>query len=625
MIKILHLEDLESDADIIKREIRKSALEFEIKIADSKESYLELLESYQPDIILSDHSLPMFDSKEALELLHQFNKNIPFILVTAKMSEEFAVDTMKRGAYDYVLKDRLQRLPGAIKNAYDKSKIEKENKLILDKVIENEKLFRQIQGLARFGICITDIETMKSSWTDELFDLFEYSHGDEIPSIKSMLKRMNKKDAAHAEYIYNLAIQSKQNQKFNFEILDSKGRTNYLKSEIFVQEDPKLSKVNIISFIQDITQMELYKKSAQKTEANLNALFENTSTGYIMLDKNGLILSLNNAGIEWAKYELKTNISTGVLYSDYLITPEQKKRFEDKKSKTLKGEKVHFETMYTDEYGNFSKWYRITSFPVHDTRNRIVGFCLSIVDNTDHHLEVEVKKQMTEDLILRNKNLEQFAYIVSHNLRAPVANIIGFADFLKNRDLLKNEQEEVFTELERAVVKLDNVIRDLNMILQVNRKIEESREWINLNEMLEDITQSIQMISNDSSFKIKADFSAINSIKSIRSYIYSIIYNMITNAYKYRNQSLESFIEIKSQLINNQMQLTFKDNGIGIDLVKNKDQIFGLYKRFSTTIEGKGVGLFMVKTQVESLKGKISVNSEPGIGTEFIIELPMLN
>ena len=108
--------------------------------------------------------------------------------------------------------------------------------------------------------------------------------------------------------------------------------------------------------------------------------------------------------------------------------------------------------------------------------------------------------------------------------------------------------------------------------------------------------------------------------------MHSIFYNLITNSIKYKQPGLPLVCEIKSKLLDNTVQLLFKDNGIGIDLKKTGDQIFELYKRFHIgATEGKGMGLFMVKTHVESLGGHISVASEVNVGSEFKIEFPLAN
>ncbi|MBK8365032.1 MAG: response regulator [Bacteroidetes bacterium] len=122
-MKILHLEDLQSDIDLVDRELKKGTFEFEKLVVSNRNDYEKALNSFQPDIILSDHSLPAFNSVEALKLAREMiYYDVPFILVTGTVSEDFAVEMMKKGIYDYILKDRIQRLPQAVLNAIEKRK-----------------------------------------------------------------------------------------------------------------------------------------------------------------------------------------------------------------------------------------------------------------------------------------------------------------------------------------------------------------------------------------------------------------------------------------------------------------------------------------------------------------------
>ena len=127
------------------------------------------------------------------------------------------------------------------------------------------------------------------------------------------------------------------------------------------------------------------------------------------------------------------------------------------------------------------------------------------------------------------------------------------------------------------------------------------------------------MINNDQ-VQIISDFSGAEELVSVRSYLYSIFLNLVSNSIKYKRPGIKPIIEITSAKIKNKIQLTFKDNGLGIDIKNKEDEIFGLYKRFHDHVDGKGLGLFMVKTQVESLGGKIMVASEVNKGSEFRIE-----
>jgi len=138
--------------------------------------------------------------------------------------------------------------------------------------------------------------------------------------------------------------------------------------------------------------------------------------------------------------------------------------------------------------------------------------------------------------------------------------------------------------------------------------------------LVEKITTSISNQIKKENVSFVLDFSKVKEMMPIKSYLYSIFYNLITNSIKYKQLQVNPVIEIRSAMNGKNIVLFFKDNGLGFDTNKNQNQIFGLYKRFHSHVEGKGLGLFMVKSQVESLGGKISVNSEINKGTEFKIE-----
>ncbi|MEO5893246.1 MAG: PAS domain S-box protein [Ferruginibacter sp.] len=242
-------------------------------------------------------------------------------------------------------------------------------------------------------------------------------------------------------------------------------------------------------------------------------------------------------------------------------------------------------------------------------------------DVTERKLAEIERIKMVNDLVTRNKDLEQFAYIISHNLRAPVANIIGVTNILDDPNLPAEEKGILQRGLNESVKRLDDVIKDLNHILQVKRTINETKEKVGFAKMVDDIRLSIKNLSD--SIEIKYDFSEIGEMLTLKSYLQSIFYNLISNSIRYRRQDIPGVLEIKSQVSNGQVIFTFTDNGMGIDLSKKGDQVFGLYKRFHLNVEGKGMGLFMVKTQVETLGGKISIKSEVNKGTEFKIEFEL--
>jgi two-component system sensor histidine kinase UhpB len=141
-LKILHLEDLSADAELVERVMRKAQFRFESKLVLDKPDFIRALQEFTPDIILSDHSLPAFNSLEALRITRELGVTAPFILVTATVSEEYAVNMIKEGASDYILKDRLERLPNAVQNALDRYSVETERKLAVEALRSSEQKYK---------------------------------------------------------------------------------------------------------------------------------------------------------------------------------------------------------------------------------------------------------------------------------------------------------------------------------------------------------------------------------------------------------------------------------------------------------------------------------------------------
>lgn len=227
------------------------------------------------------------------------------------------------------------------------------------------------------------------------------------------------------------------------------------------------------------------------------------------------------------------------------------------------------------------------------------------------------------ELVRQNNQLEQFGYIIAHNLRAPVARILGLTSIVNSPDFNMPADQKVIDRLELTSRELDTVIRDLNSILDIKKGINETLEHVDLTQRLEKVKENLREKIRESNTIIHSDFSAKNSISAIPAYLESILYNLISNAIKYRSDDRSPLVDISSYVEGNMVYMIVEDNGIGIDLENQKDKLFNLYQRFHHHVEGKGMGLFLVKTQIEAMNGKIDVQSEVNVGTRFKICLPL--
>jgi len=188
-------------------------------------------------------------------------------------------------------------------------------------------------------------------------------------------------------------------------------------------------------------------------------------------------------------------------------------------------------------------------------------------------------------------------------------------------DMDDTEYEEIKRALHTAITALDSTIIDLNHILEVSSKANERSEQVSFRSLIADITVSLNHLIESERAIISYHFNEIEEMAGIKSYLYSIFYNLILNGIKYRRPGIDPIITISGYKTDTGIVIRFQDNGKGIE-EKNLKNLFGLYKRFDTNIDGKGMGLFMVKMQVESMGGSINVESEPGKGSAFIVEFP---
>jgi len=357
-----------------------------------------------------------------------------------------------------------------------------------------------------------------------------------------------------------------------------------------------------------------------KSQSHLRTIFKTTDIAFLLLDSDLQILTYNAIANHWSEQSFGAQLQEGIYFPE-LLNEERKEPVKNMMYEAMTGDPIHYEAYYPLLNGE-PEWYNISINAVKDHHDKTIGLCCSAINITSAKLAEIERARITEDLERRNNDLEQFSYIVSHNLRAPLANITGLAQILKQADISLQERTETEDLLFQSVMKLDEIIRDLNHILQVRREIKEQKEKIILPELLNDILTSFHLVIEWKNIEVLSDFSEAAELFSIKSYLYSIFLNLVSNSIKYRQPDKLLIIEIKSWKENDKLIIWFKDNGRGIDLTKRGKEIFGLYNRFHLDVEGKGMGLFMVKSQIKALGGDIDVQSKPGAGTSFLIWLP---
>ena len=261
--------------------------------------------------------------------------------------------------------------------------------------------------------------------------------------------------------------------------------------------------------------------------------------------------------------------------------------------------------------------YVLSSSKVIKEVDKVVKLSGVIIDiNAIKEKEQELIK-ISEELMQSNSELKKFAYIISHNLRGPVVNIGSLFNMIDNESM--SDDNKIYCDkIGISVDRLEETLNDLIEIVSHQKPENKSLTVIDFESELKQIIASIEYQFVTSGAKITTDFELRTMIYS-KKYFESILINLLTNALKYKSPDRAINIHVSTSENDDYIILKVKDNGIGIDLFKNKSKIFGLYQRFTPQIDGKGIGLFIIKSHIESMNGKIEVESKPNAGTTFII------
>ncbi|MGL2986631.1 PAS domain-containing sensor histidine kinase [Flavobacterium sp. RSSA_27] len=264
-------------------------------------------------------------------------------------------------------------------------------------------------------------------------------------------------------------------------------------------------------------------------------------------------------------------------------------------------------------------WVRFSMIPIYNADNQLSHWISIQKDVTEERKQEKEKEQLIRELTQNNKDLKQFSYITSHNLRAPLSNLIGLLNLIEDITITDPELLEIVNGFKKSTHLLNETINDLVKIIVIKDQISIQKENVSINEVLEHVFNQLHFQIEQAKPKLKLNFEATDTIYTNKAYLESILMNLLTNSIKYKSESKQLKISIATKKVNNKTIVKFKDNGIGIDLKRNSEHIFGLYQRFHDYPDSKGLGLYLVKSQIESLGGSITVESEVNKGTQFIL------
>ena len=612
-LRILFVEDSISDAELIWREIKRNNIEIEQRLVDTRGEYIDGLKTYSPDVIICDYSLPRFDGMSALRLRSEMAPYTPFILVTGPMKEEIAVECIKGGADDYVLKDNLSRLVPAIRSSINKYKLMKHNDNAVQALMESESKFRNIfENVADiYYEALLDGTIMEVSPSIELVSGGQYSQADLIgKKLFDFFKNPGNQDTL-------LSFLHKRGSASDFEItLINRDRSAIpcsISAKLTSYDDG--SSLRIIGSIRDITARKKVEEALQKSLNFSESLLKTIPFGMDIVDETGKVL-FQSENLKRIFGEATPGMKCWDIYRD------DKKQCPD--CPLVQGINVGETEVYEAHGVLGNKIFDIShTGMIYEGKKAILEIFQDITEKkyTENELIRVTEKAMESDRLKT-----AFLHNISHEIRTPMNAIVGISSLLNNSNTDFETQKSYIEIITQSSYHLLSIITDIVDISNIEADIVKiAKKGINLNSILKTVQLQVHPIAKNKDLTLVfkpglSDSEALIITDGIK--VTQILINLVNNALKFTEKGN---VELKYELKENFLEFSVSDTGIGIP-ADYHDKVFDRFYRVqnsgSKLYDGTGLGLAISKAYVELLGGKIWLSSEQNRGSTFKFTIP---
>ena len=480
----------------------------------------------------------------------------------------------------------------------------KKNQLLLEKY---KKELEHSNRMAKIGSWEIDIQNKNAIfWSDTLKDILE-APTNVTPTLEGAINLYPV--GPHRDSI-NQCIDRAIFHGENFDItIQIKTYSNQLKwvRAIGISEYQKGKCQRIYGLFQDVNEAKQAETEIALKEEQFRQTFWHANIGMTLLDLNGKITRANPSVCNTFGYPEEEFIK--MPFSE-LTHPDDLELSHQLVLELAEGKRDSFQIEKRGIHKNGDViWILLSTSSVKNDHGEVSHFVSQIQDITEN-------KKLTESLKEHNNRLLNFAHIVSHNLRSHTGNITMLLNIneANNTNIIDNE---LYQHIKSASNNMNETVNYLTEIVEINSQVKNNLVPKNLSKSINKALQNVQssISLHDIEVQVKVDKSI--EVIVVPAYLDSIVFNLITNAIKYRSPDRVCKINISTSIARKFIHLQITDNGQGIDLEKHGNKLFGMYKTFHDHEDARGIGLFISKNQIEAMDGKIEVISKVDKGSTF--------
>lgn len=478
----------------------------------------------------------------------------------------------------------------------------------------NEELLLKSLRVARIGGWEIDLINNQVFWTDITREIHEVDP-DYVPNLEEGINFYKAGyDRVKITALVSDAIREGIAYDTELQIVTAKGKEVWVRAK-GEAEMVKGKCIRLFGTFQDIDDTKRIQIKNQEVSDRLAIATSAANIGiweYNVVDNN--LVWDNNM---YQLYGVRKEDFPGVYEAwEASVHPDDQEEGKRRIQMAISGEKefdTEFRVVWPNGEIRHIRAFAITQRDADGNATRMIG---TNWDITEIHAAEQKLKNLLDVTSEQNNSLMNFAHIVSHNLRSHSSNLSMLTGFLSKE---KNEQErnQLLQMLEEASESLNETVQHLNEVVQVKTEATEKIKPVNLIRAVKNVQKNLTVLLKEKNTHCDFEIPEVLKIEAIPAYLDSILLNLFSNSIKYSSPERELKLKITTREEGSQVWLSFSDNGLGIDLDRYGDKIFGMYKTFHRHKDAKGIGLFITKNQIEAMNGKIEVESDVDVGTTF--------
>lgn len=621
-LKILFVEDNREDAEIIGRNLKREGINFTWRLVYTEESYTAEINSFKPDIIISDYTLPQFDGMQALMIRNDLIPTVPFILVTGSINEEVAVKCMKAGADDYILKDNLSRLGTAVKFSLEKKEllIQKENAVEALRISQKE--FQNYFDSGAIGMSVIAPDKSWIQINERLCRMLGYS--------KEELMKLTWMDITHPDDLkqsidlFDKAVAGEIDMyEFDKRFIRKNGEIIFTSVSVVCQKDQDNMAHHLLASYFDITQRKKMEEKIIESETHYRTLVDLSPDGILITNMEGAVKYISRKMYEIFRVppgELDI-ANTSIL--DW-VSPDYHETVMSRLYNILAGNDLPDIGEYKLlRYDRTPFWAELSSSPIDYGEKELLVVCRDITDRKEAAQELIKAKEKAEE---SDRLKTAFLHNISHEIRTPMNAIVGFASLMSEPGITKQMFDYYVEVIINSSNQLLSIINDIIDVANIEANIVKvNKSDFLLNSLLKSSYKQFLPKANEKKIELGLSCELSDEESMIftdNTKLQQIISNLISNALKF---TLKGSVNFGYTVRGDYIEFFVADTGIGIPpehQTKIFDRFYQVEDPHTKVYEGTGLGLSICKAYVELLGGKIGVTSEPGRGSRFYFTIP---